>query len=332
MRIPRRYGAFPRRDDIVEYLAAYERWIDVTIHRPVRVSRIDPAPEGWRLETPIGEWRARQVIVATGNERERFIPAWPGREDFPGTLIHSADFGNADRFRGKRVLVVGAGNSGVDLLNHLIRVETEEIRVSVRNGPAILPTRIAGFPLQLLSPLMVPLPAWAVDAAMAATERLFLGNLRKYGLPRHPDGVATRLIREGVAPAFDDGFVKALKAGRVAVVPEIARFEGGTVHFAGGESWEPDAVICATGYRPGLEELAGHVGVLNEAGRPTHPGTRVHPEHPGLWFMGMTPRLPGVFYAARGESRALARVIHRALSESPGKAISAEAAPVPGIP
>ncbi len=312
-RIPRKYGPFPRRDDMVAYLDDYERALDVPVHRGVWIERIDPDPEGWRLTTASGIRRARHVIVATGNERRPVVPAWPGREGFTSELIHSADFGRADRFRDRRVLVVGAGNSGVDVLNHLSREATGALWVSVRNGPTVLPTRALGFPLQLLSPLMVPLPAWAVDLMMAATERLFLGDLRKLGLSNHPDGVATRLIREGVAPAFDDGFVAALKVGRVTVLPAVSRFDGDAVILSDGTEIRPDAVICATGYRPGLEGLVGHLGVLDGSGRPIHPGPIPHPDHTGLWFMGMTPRLPGVFYAARGEARRLARRIRRSL-------------------
>jgi hypothetical protein len=143
-------------------------------------------------------------------------------------------------------------------------VRTKALWVSVRNGPAILPTTVLGIPLQLLSPLMAPLPAWSVDLLMAATERLIFGNLKKYNLPKHPDGGATRLIKEGVAPAFDDGFVSALRKGKVTVLPKIERFEGGMVHLAGGQTVNPDAVIwCATGYSPGLESLVGHLGVLD---------------------------------------------------------------------
>ena len=100
--------------------------------------------------------------MATGHERLPAIPDWPGREGFAGELIHAARFGRADRFRGKRVLVVGAGNSGTDVLNHLVRQETAALWVSVRNGPTVLPTRVLGIPLQLLSPLMAPLPAKVV--------------------------------------------------------------------------------------------------------------------------------------------------------------------------
>jgi hypothetical protein len=325
VRIPRRYGAFPSRDDIVAYLEDYERSLDVRVHRGVWIERIDPAPEGWRLKTSAGTFKTLQVIVATGNERVPVIPQWPGRKGFTGELLHAADFGRAERYRGKRVLVVGAGNSGSDVLNHLSRETPSALWVSVRHGPTVLPTRALGIPLQLLSPLMAPLPARVVDGLMAATERIFLGDLRKYGLPRHPDGVATRLIREGVAPAFDSGFVGALKAGRIEAVPSVVRFDGDAVILSGGSVIRPEVVICATGYRPGLEGLVGHLNILDESGHPTHSGEtpQPHPDYRGLWFVGMKPGLPGVFYAARKEARKLARAIRkldnsRAVSAPPG--------------
>jgi len=313
MRIPRSFGAFPSRDDMVRYLEDYEHFLDVPIHRNVHIKRIDPVKHGWQLTASDGVWQTRNVIIATGHERVPVIPAWPGRDEFTGELVHAAHFGRVDRFLDKRILVVGAGNSGTDVLNHLVRLRTNTLWVSVRNGPTILPTRVLGLPLQLLSPLMTPLPAWVVDILMAATERLFLGNLSKYGLPKHPDGVATRLIQEGIAPAFDDGFVAALKAGQVTILPSVVRLDGDAVIFSDGSTIRPDAVICATGYLPGLEGLVGHLGILDEIGRPTPPGSKHHPDHKGLWFMGMTPRLPGVFYAARGEAKQLARKVQRLL-------------------
>lgn len=311
MRIPRRCGAFPHRDDIVAYLEAYERRLNIPVHRNVRVQRIEPATDGWRLVASDRTWYAKDIIIATGNERVPFLPHWPGRKGFTGELLHAAHLGNIDHFKDRSVLVVGAGNSGTDVLNHLVKIPTKAVWLSVRNGPTILPTRILGVPLNLFAPLMAKLPTCMLDRLMALSERMTFGNLGKYHLPKHPDGVATRLIRERVAPAIDDGFVAALKAENVTVVPQIERFDGADVELAGGQIIRPDAVICATGYRPGLEGLVGHLGVLNGAGRPLFNGSEYYPDYQGLWFMGMVPRLPGVFYAARGEARRLAKAIKK---------------------
>ena len=310
-RIPRRFGAFPTRDDMVAYLEAYERFLNVPIRRGVRILRIDRKAGAWQMTASDGFWQARDVIIATGNEHRPVVPQWPGRQEFTGEILHAADLGSIERYRNRSVLVVGAGNSGTDVLNHLVGIETKKIWVSVRNGPTVLPTRLMGIPLQLLSPLMVPLPPRVTDVLMAATERLVFGNLKKYHLSKHPDGVATRLIKEGVAPAFDNGFIAALKAGRVTVLPQIEGFDGGEVLLAGGGRVRPDVVICATGYSPGLENMVGHLGVLDDYGNPAYSGPEAHLEFEGLWFMGMKPRLPGVFYAARGEARRLAALIKK---------------------
>jgi len=324
MRIPQEYGAFPRRDDIVEYLEAYERHFHLNIERGVRVERIDRTGDCWLLKTSSGNWKAHQVIVATGHERVPVIPEWPGKNEFTGDILHAADFGSAGRFQGKRVLVVGAGNSGVDVLNHLTRGNTSALWVSVRKGPTVLPTYALGFPLQLLAPLMRHLPAKVVDFMMSATERIFLGDLKKFGLSQHPDGVATRLLKEGVAPAFDDGFVNALKAGEVTVVPAVRRFDGEEVVFENGETIRSDAVICATGYRPGLEDMVGDLGVLDDLGLPKQSGAIPNQDHSGLWFMGMKPRLPGVFYTARFEAKALSQAVvklHKGLTAAAEKPV-----------
>lgn len=309
MIIPKAYGSFPRRDDIVEYLQSYEQHFKIKVHRGVRVKRITQLTGHWILNTSSGDWKAEQVIIATGHERVKVIPDWPGRDGFTGDLFHAADFGSSSQYDGKSVLVVGAGNSGVDVLNHLAKANTSALWVSVRQGPTILPTRVFGIPLQILAPLMKSLPAKAVDFMMSATERLFLGNLKKYGLSQHPDGVATRLIQEGVAPAFDDGFVRALKAGQVNVLPEVKKFVGEEVIFEDGSSIRPDVVICATGYHPGLKEMVGGLDVLNDSGYPRQSGAVPCRNRYGLWFMGMKPRLPGVFYTSRFEAKALAQAV-----------------------
>jgi len=311
LRMPRGAGAFPSRDDVVRYLEAYEWLIERPVEYRTRVDRIDLVDGHWRLETSRGPVHAREVIVATGRERVPHMPAWPGRESFGGEIRSAADLGDVTRYAGRRVLVVGAGTSGSDVLNHLAGVNTREVWVSVRHGPGVLPTRIGGVPLQLLSPLMVPLPARLLDAAFALTERLAFGNLRRFGLPRHPDGTATRLARDGVGPAFDLGFVAALKAGRIAAVPAVRAFCGRMVELVDGRRLAPDVVICATGYRPGLESMVGHLGVLDSRGIPHTLDRAGSSPLPGLRFAGMAPQLTGQFAAARREAAAIARDIVR---------------------
>lgn len=310
--LPRAADTFADREAVIRYIDGYAQDLASPIRLGVRVSRIDRAGDRWHLQTSEGGMAAHQVVIATGHERVPRIPPWPGLDTYGGQFRHAADFDDAEAYRGRDILVIGAGNSGVDLLNHLVRIDTGALHVSVRTGTAIVPTWQMGFPVQRLSGLVELLPARLADTLLAFTEYSAFGDLRRHGLPRNPLGAVTRLRQEGVAPAIDNGFVAALKAGRVSVVPEVERFEPRRVVLAGGRALRPDTVLAATGYSPGLETLVGHLGVLDDKGVPCFNGPETRAEVPGLWFLGMKPRLAGNFQSACTDSRALARQIAEA--------------------
>jgi hypothetical protein len=197
------------------------------------------------------------VVVATGPDAEPVMPSWPGMAGYRGRLIHSGQFRNTGEMAGRDVLVVGPGNSGVDLLNHLVRSDVAGLWLSARSGMNITPLRLAGIPLHPVSLAGRPLPVRVQDVNVRIIQRLAFGDLRRDGYPRSELGAFSRLAAQGVTVAVDDGLVRALKAGRVTVKPAVDRFEGRTVRFADGSACTPDIVICATGYRPALEPLVG---------------------------------------------------------------------------
>jgi len=303
---PKGDGTYLKRDTVVAHLERYAGRLDAPIHYRCRVTEISALDGGWHVATNTYAHRAENLIVATGRESIPHIPEWPGRGRFPGEFLHVANLGDVSRFDGKRVLVVGAGNSGTDALNHLASHTPAEVIVSLRYGPAVVPKRIFGYPLHGLARVFAALPNGVLDPAFKVTEGLFLGDLRRYGLTSHPEGGSTRLVRDGVTFAIDDGFVAALKAGRFRIVPRVERFEGERVHLADGTSYTPDVVIAATGYRTGLEPLLGHLGVLDKNGRPRHPMGEPDPENPGLWFTGFKPIYTGFFDAAGIAARRIA--------------------------
>ncbi|MDA8586085.1 NAD(P)/FAD-dependent oxidoreductase [Rhodobacteraceae bacterium] len=291
-------GTFVSRDAVVSYLENYAWNLDADVTYDTRVTAVMRHGSGWCVETDKGDFHCSNVIVATGRDSIPTIPVWPGMDAFGGKIIHAAGFGDVAQYEGRKVLVIGAGNSGTDVLNHLARIKPAKVWVSVRHGPAILPTRIFGFPLHRLAYAFTRLPKWSLDPAFSVLQRLAFGNLRRHGLRRHPMGGSSRMQREGVTFALDDGFVAALKAGRFEAVAETVGFDDCRADLADGRRVDPDVVICATGYRSGLEPLFDHLGVLDRSGRPLHPMGRPDPDHPGLWFAGFTPGLTGFFHAA----------------------------------
>jgi cation diffusion facilitator CzcD-associated flavoprotein CzcO len=236
------------------------------------------------------------------------MPDWPGAEAYRGALIHASAFGRAQDFDGKAVLVLGAGNSGFDVLNHLAGAKPAKIWLSARRGPSLLPKRIGKVAVHRFAAVTAMLPTRLADASIAATQRLAFGDLTRYGLPPAPRGGASRLGAEQIAIAVDDGAVAALKAGRIEIVAPLARFGTNVVHLQGGAAIAPDAVIAATGYRTGLEPMVGALGVLDENGLPRATGGEPT-GRPGLWFIGMRPSLISYFHSAGVQARAIAQRI-----------------------
>jgi cation diffusion facilitator CzcD-associated flavoprotein CzcO len=205
--------------------------------------------------------------------------------------------------------VVGTGNSGAEIAFDLVEGGAGQVSLAVRTPPNILRRDLAGFPTQVFGVLFRHLPPRLVDPVAAATRRLTVGDLTRYGMPRPPRGVYTRAREDDLIPILDVGLIDMLKRERVRVVPAVDRFEGSDVVLAGGPRLAPDAVIAATGYGRGLEPLVGHLGLLGEKGRPIVHGPATHPDAPGLHFIGYTNPISGNLREVGIDARRIARVV-----------------------
>jgi putative flavoprotein involved in K+ transport len=290
-RIPRRFGRWVTRDDLLEYLREYAESERLDVRTGTRVERIDADGEEWRLDTSGGSLRAGTVIVATGYNGAPFVPNWPGRESFAGELVHSTEYRNPQPFRGRDVLVVGVGNSGAEIATDVAEGGATRSRLSVRTPPQILRRATAGIPAQLIGLAIRHVPPSWVDPISKAQRRLSIPDLAAQGLPRPEVGVRTSFITTGTTPVLDVGIVDAVRRGRVEVVAAVVGFDGSDVLLADGTRIDPDAVIAATGFRAGLDDLVGHLAILDSRGLPL--ATDGEPALPGLWFVGFKPTLGG---------------------------------------
>ncbi|WP_329239144.1 NAD(P)/FAD-dependent oxidoreductase [Actinoallomurus sp. NBC_01490] len=308
LRIPESAGRWVGRDDYIAYLEHFARSERLDVRFGVQARRLDPTADGWQVTTDHGAYRGGHVIVATGHDRVPAVPDWPGRAGFPRPIRHVATLRSAAELADARVLLVGAGNSGIEIAGHLVDAGVRDLWVSVRNPPTIVPRERHGVPLHPLTVALQVLPERVRDRLARTVTRRAFGDLTSFGLPAPRQGPFERMRTTGVTVAVDQGFVAHLKAGRLRIVSAIDHFDGPEVVLRDGDRLGPDVILTATGYRPGLENLAGHLGVLDHAGRP---GTGAGPHQPatGLWFIGYHPTIEGNLRRHPIEARRIARAI-----------------------
>ena len=313
LKYPQGTAAFPKRDAVIAHLQAFrdQHLFDIR-YNCVAVS-VDTANGHFVVSTNERTWRSMHLVIATGRDRVASIPQWKGLDTFSGELVHAADFGDAKDYMGKSVLVIGGGNSGFDVLNHLVKISTSKLWLSARHGPNILPKRLRGFSVHRLSPLMALLPTPLADRVIGWTQRLAFGDLTKLGFPPGQMNAATRLIGSSVAIAVDDGAISAIKRGRIDVVSEVVEFSDTSVILENGVTLKPDVVFAAVRYSAGINELVGKLGVLDDRGAPIIDRKTGLTAVSGLWFVGTKPSLTSYFRQAQREATLIAKSIAKSL-------------------
>lgn len=293
--MPRRFGRWVTRDDVVRYLEKYAEHHDLEIVTGVEVSRVEPAPDGsgWLLRATGGrELTGAAVVVATGHNHTPRIPHWPGRDTYTGEFLHAGEYRNPAPYAGRDVLVVGIGNTGAEIAVDLVEGGARRVRLAVRTVPHIVRRSTAGWAAQFTSILVRRLPVRLVDRLARPMAKLSVPDLAEQGLPRPDSGLYSR-VREGAIPVLDVGLIDAVRKGRIEIVAAVDGFEGEKVVLADGSRVSPDVVVAATGYVRALEDLVGHLGVLDERGRPVVQGRRTPADAPGLYFTGFTNPISG---------------------------------------
>ncbi len=313
-RYARGTGLFPTRDQMAAYLEEYARSNRIDLRLDTRVERIDRSDGRWNVRASTGDIPASQVIVATGYEHTPVIPSWPGRELFSGEILHAGEYQNAEPFRAADVLVVGPGCSGMEIAYDLAEGGARRVRLAVRTPPNIVLRAQGGLPGDLPAIAMLRLPPRIADAPMKIIRQIAIGNLDAYGLPRPAEGLFARQRRDGKAPAIvDKEVIRAIKDRRIEIVAGVESLDEANVQLTDGSHVQPTAIVAATGYRRALEEMVGHLGVLDERGVPRVLNGRE--AAPGLLFVGYVPRPGQIGYMGR-EARRAAQTIAAAPSRT----------------
>lgn len=297
---------FLSHQDLLAYLEGYANHFDVkrSVRFNTEVASVTKLPDGrWRVISNDGERDYRAVIVANGHLWDARRPSFTGT--FSGTAIHSSEYRTAAPFDDKRVLVVGIGNSAVDIAVDLCK-RAKSVTLSTRTGAHVMPKYMMGIPIDRWSAFMsakLKFPTLLTRMIMARLIYFAVGDQRRFGLPRptHPMWREHATLSQELLPYIGHGWI--------TIKPNIASLEGDEIAFADGSRAPFDAVIYATGYRttfPFLDPVIFSVRdgeAVDLYRRITPPGQR------GLFFAGLVqpigPTIPLVEVQARWIAAAL---------------------------
>ena len=265
---------YPGHRELKRYFGEYADHFDLRRHFRfnTKVTRVTRDAEGWSVD---GEFYDG-VILANGTLAEPTIPTFPG--DFAGELLHSSAYKDPRMFDGKRVLIVGAGNSGCDIAVDAVH-HAASVDLAVRRGYYFVPRYLFGRPSDTLNQGR-PLPARLKQAIDSRVLRAFTGDPVRFGFPK-PD---YRIYESH--PIVNTLVLGHLGQGDLRVVPGVERFDGHTVHFTDGTQGDYDIVLLATGYT--LDYPFVDRAELNWTGMaPSLYLNVVPPSFSGLFVLGM---------------------------------------------
>jgi NADPH-dependent 2,4-dienoyl-CoA reductase/sulfur reductase-like enzyme len=296
---------YPAREQFIAYLEGYARHFGLEPALGEAVSRVAREGDQWAVTTSKRQVTSKHVVIATGNTRVPVQPNWPGLDAFKGEVLHSSRYKNGAAWKGKRVLVVGLGNSGgeiaIDLHEHGAKPT-----VAVRSPVNVIPRELFGLPILLASALFRPFPARVADAMGAPLLALTIGDITKLGLRRPAYGAIEQISRHGRVPLIDVGTLALVRDGQVKIAPGVERLTETSVVFEGGATEPFDAVVLATGYRPALEDFLPSAPELCDQ----HGFPRAYGEvSPGLHLCGFRPSTRGMLKEIGIEARRIARGI-----------------------
>lgn len=287
--MPAHWPLFPHRDQMLEYFHLYADAFDLRRHITfgVSVDAVEPIPTdgpvgsaGWIVRTSDGVRREYDgVLVANGHLRDQKIPEVPGT--YTGKQIHSGSYRNTGDIEGRRVLVVGSGNSGCDLAVDAAQ-QHFDTHIVMRRGHHFQPKTFFGKPRSELA-WMQEYTFEEQDLIARLMMRVSVGEASDYpGMPI-PDH---RALADG-PPVVNDLLLYWIQHGRITVRPGIERFDGTTVHFSDGTSDDFDTILWATGFHASLPFLDDAL-LVKQDGVPLRVGGAVVPlDLEKLYLVGM---------------------------------------------
>lgn len=312
--MPDHYPMFPHHTHIIEYFEKYVEKFNLqnAITFNTAVSDVISNADGTYTVTLDNNktYQYQNVIVANGHHWNPRYPKPPFPGTFTGEVLHSHYYKEPEQVKGKNVLVVGFGNSAVDIACEAARLHTGKVVISTRSGAYITPNWILGMPFDsLANPLTSRLPLWLQRVLFKMTLWFAQGNQENYGVPKPKRPP----LKEH--PTLSQDLLNLAGRGAIKFKPNIKSFQDKTVVFEDGSKQEFDLIIYATGYKVTFPFLKKYeefdVEETNNIALYKH---MIHPDHDGLFFLALLQPLGAIMPLAEVQAKWIAKIINKKCS------------------
>ncbi|WP_210518908.1 NAD(P)-binding domain-containing protein [Hymenobacter terricola] len=306
------YPTFPHHSHIIRYFEEYARHFGVAdlITYNTEVTGVRPNPDGsWRVATrpragTPHEDDYRAVIVANGHHWSPRYPEPPFPGHFTGETLHAHFYRTPDQVAGRNVVIVGIGNSAVDIACEAARQYGGQVTISTRSGAHILPNWLWGMPFDsLASPFTSKLPLALQRLVLKAALWLAHGNQEQYGVPRPQRA----LLMEH--PTLSQDLLNLAGRGLIQFKPNIRELQGDKILFEDGSTLPADLLIYATGYKVSFPFFAPDFLNVEAQNNLELYRRVVHPDHPGLYFLAFIQPLGAIMPLAEIQAKWVAQLL-----------------------
>ncbi|MFQ6649963.1 hypothetical protein Gotur_022637 [Gossypium turneri] len=303
---PHNFPKYPNKHQFISYLESYAGHFSIKprFNQAVQSADYDHILGFWRVKTQDSEYISRWLITATGENAEPVIPDIPGINKFNGSVVHTSSYKSGSEFKNQRVLVIGCGNSGMEVSLDLCRynaIPHMAVRNTVTSSNSIsdflnfnvhvLPREMFGFSTFGIAMALIKwFPLWLVDKFLLLVANFILGNTDQVGLRRPKTGPIELKNVTGKTPVLDVGALSLIKSGEIKVMEGVKEITGNGAKFMDGQEREIDSIILATGYKSNVPTWLKGCDFFNKDGMPKTPFPNGWKAEKGLYTVGFTRR------------------------------------------
>ncbi|XP_073039118.1 probable indole-3-pyruvate monooxygenase YUCCA4 [Primulina eburnea] len=289
---PEIFPKYTTKHQFISYMESYAKHFNIEPRFNQSVSRaeFDSVTGFWSVQTQDFQYLSKWLVVATGENAEPFTPEIQGMDKFQGPVMHTSVYKSGSEFQNQRVLVVGCGNSGMEVSLDLCRHNAIPHMV-VRNSVHILPREMFGIStFTIARALLKFLPLKLVDKFLLLVANFTLGNTDKLNLRRPKTGPLELKNATGKTPVLDVGALSQIKSCKITVMEGVKEITRDGARFVDGQEKEFDSIILATGYRSNVPCWLEGTDFFTKDGIPKSPFPNGWKGENGLYAVGFTRR------------------------------------------